>query len=346
MSPYVLSIALSSLSIGTLTTLISHHWFLAWAGLEINTLAIIPLMIKQHHPRAVESTTKYFLVQASASALILFSALINAWAAGEWMILNTHTPASSLMITIALAMKLGITPFHLWLPDVLQGLNLFTCLIMATWQKLAPLALLILMHNQLNTPLLMVMALLSALVGGWGGLNQTHLRKIMAYSSTAHLGWMLMVVTFSPNLMILNLLIYLMLTSSMFMTLLILSAYNINQLSMSWVKNPTMMAVLMVVLVALGGLPPTTGFMPKLLILLELIKHGMTIMAFMLAVATLLSLFFYIRLSYMISLTTSPSSSNSKFNWRLKNKTFMLMPLLAVLSCTLLPVTPMLMNLI
>nr|APB92152.1 NADH dehydrogenase subunit 2 [Andrias davidianus]APB92165.1 NADH dehydrogenase subunit 2 [Andrias davidianus] len=342
MSPYMLSMALSSLSIGTLTTFISHHWFLAWIGLEINTLAILPLMAKQQHPRAVESATKYFLIQASASALILFAAMINAWANGEWLILNMHTPMSSMMITIALAMKLGIAPFHLWLPDVLQGLNLFTCLIMSTWQKLAPMALLILMHNQLNTQLLMLMALLSALIGGWGGLNQTQLRKIMAYSSIAHLGWMLMVITFSPHLMTLNLMIYLILTTSMFLALLILSAHNINQLSISWVKNPMMMAIILIILVALGGLPPTTGFMPKWLILLELIKQGMTTVAFMMSMTTLLSLFFYIRLSYMISLTTSPNMSNSKFNWRFKNKTFLLMSLLIILSLMLLPITPLL----
>nr|APB92230.1 NADH dehydrogenase subunit 2 [Andrias davidianus]APB92243.1 NADH dehydrogenase subunit 2 [Andrias davidianus]APB92256.1 NADH dehydrogenase subunit 2 [Andrias davidianus]QBC75189.1 NADH dehydrogenase subunit 2 [Andrias davidianus] len=342
MSPYMLSMALSSLSIGTLTTFISHHWFLVWIGLEINTLAILPLMTQQQHPRAVESATKYFLIQASASALILFAAMINAWANGEWSILNMHTLMSSVMITIALAMKLGIAPFHLWLPDVLQGLNLFTCLIMSTWQKLAPMALLILMHNQLNTQLLMLMALLSALIGGWGGLNQTQLRKIMAYSSIAHLGWMLMVITFSPHLMTLNLMIYLVLTTSMFMALLILSAHNINQLSISWVKNPMMMAIILIILVALGGLPPTTGFMPKWLILLELIKQGMTTVAFMMSMTTLLSLFFYIRLSYMISLTTSPNMSNSKFNWRFKNKTFMLMSLLIILSLMLLPITPLL----
>nr|APB92282.1 NADH dehydrogenase subunit 2 [Andrias davidianus] len=342
MSPYMLSMALSSLSIGTLTTFISHHWFLVWIGLEINTLAILPLMTQQQHPRAVESATKYFLIQASASALILFAAMINAWTNGEWSILNMHTLMSSVMITIALAMKLGIAPFHLWLPDVLQGLNLFTCLIMSTWQKLAPMALLILMHNQLNTQLLMLMALLSALIGGWGGLNQTQLRKIMAYSSIAHLGWMLMVITFSPHLMTLNLMIYLVLTTSMFMALLILSAHNINQLSISWVKNPMMMAIILIILVALGGLPPTTGFMPKWLILLELIKQGMTTVAFMMSMTTLLSLFFYIRLSYMISLTTSPNMSNSKFNWRFKNKTFMLMSLLIILSLMLLPITPLL----
>nr|APB92308.1 NADH dehydrogenase subunit 2 [Andrias davidianus] len=342
MSPYMLSMALSSLSIGTLTTFISHHWFLVWIGLEINTLAILPLMTKQQHPRAVESATKYFLIQASASALILFAAMINAWTNGEWSILNTHTLMSSIMITIALAMKLGIAPFHLWLPDVLQGLNLFTCLIMSTWQKLAPMALLILMHNQLNTQLLMLMALLSALIGGWGGLNQTQLRKIMAYSSIAHLGWMLMVITFSPSLMTLNLVIYLILTTSMFLALLILSAHNINQLSISWVKNPMMMAIILITLVALGGLPPTTGFMPKWLILLELIKQDMTTVAFIMSMATLLSLFFYIRLSYMISLTTSPNMSNSKFNWRFKNKTFLLMSLLITLSLMLLPITPLL----
>nr|AEZ78816.1 NADH dehydrogenase subunit 2 [Lissotriton italicus] len=340
MSPYALSMLMSSLAVGTIATLSSHHWFLAWMGLEINTLAIIPLMTKMHHPRAAESATKYFLTQATASALILFSTTINAWTTGEWTIMNMtdHTP--TMILTIALAIKLGIAPFHLWLPDVLQGLNMLTCLILSTWQKLAPMALLILTSHQLNTNLLIVMALMSAIIGGWGGLNQTQMRKIMAYSSIAHLGWMILVISFAPNLALLNLFIYLILTSSMFLMLMTLNSTNVNKLSISWLKTPTLAASMMATLMALGGLPPTSGFLPKWLILQEMTKHHLGTLSAIMAMSALLSLFFYLRLSYAISMTSPPNVSNSNLTWRKKKNLTYTIPTLIVMSTTMLPITP------
>nr|AAX97570.1 NADH dehydrogenase subunit 2 [Paradactylodon persicus] len=345
MSPHALSILLSSLSLGTILTFISNHWFLAWMGLEINTLAIIPLMTKLHHPRATEAATKYFLIQASASALILFSATTNAWFTGEWMIIFTQTPLSSILLTIALSMKLGIAPFHFWMPDVLQGLTLMTCLILSTWQKLAPMTLLIMTHHLLNSDMLLLMALLSTLIGGWSGLNQTQLRKIMAFSSIAHMGWMIMILTFLPHLMMMNLFIYLTMTSSMFIMLIHLNSLNINKLSLSWTKNPVLSSMMMITLMSMGGLPPTSGFIPKWLILQEITKQDLILMATLMAISALLSLFFYLRLSYAVSLTSSPNLSNSKMYWRFKNYLFSTAPLIIIMSILLLPISPLMMNL-
>nr|ACU00924.1 NADH dehydrogenase subunit 2 [Paramesotriton ermizhaoi] len=339
MSPYTLSVLMSSLAVGTITTLSSYHWFLAWMGLEINTLAIIPLMTKMHHPRATESATKYFLTQATASALILFSTIMNAWATGEWTIMDMNHHTSTTILTVALAIKLGVAPFHLWLPDVLQGLNMMTCLILSTWQKLAPMALLILMSHQLNPNLLIMMALTSMIVGGWGGLNQTQTRKIMAYSSIAHLGWMTMIIPFASNLALLNLLIYIILTSSMFMTLMTLNSTNMNKLSASWLKTPTLAAFTMIVLMALGGLPPTSGFLPKWFILQEMTKQHLIALSTTMAMLALLSLFFYLRLSYMISMTSPPHISNSNLIWRKKNNLHVT-PMMIMLSAMLMPMTP------
>nr|AKQ13219.1 NADH dehydrogenase subunit 2 [Pachytriton xanthospilos]AKQ13220.1 NADH dehydrogenase subunit 2 [Pachytriton xanthospilos]AKQ13221.1 NADH dehydrogenase subunit 2 [Pachytriton xanthospilos] len=339
MSPYTLSMLMSSLAVGTITTLSSYHWFLAWMGLEINTLAIIPLMTKMHHPRATESATKYFLTQATASALILFSTIMNAWMTGEWAIMNMNHYTSTTILTVALAIKLGVAPFHLWLPDVLQGLNMMTCLILSTWQKLAPMALLILTSPQLNTNLLTTMALASMIVGGWGGLNQTQMRKIMAYSSIAHLGWMIMIVPFAPDLALLNLLVYIILTSSMFMTLMALNSTSMNKLSTSWLKTPTLAAFTMIVLMALGGLPPTSGFLPKWLILQEMTKQHLNVLSITMAMSALLSLFFYLRLSYTISMTSPPHISNSNLSWREKNNLQMI-PMMIMLSMMMVPMTP------
>nr|AFD30629.1 NADH dehydrogenase subunit 2 [Tylototriton kweichowensis]WAK99366.1 NADH dehydrogenase subunit 2 [Tylototriton kweichowensis] len=340
MNPHALSILLSSLAVGTITTLSSSHWFLAWVGLEINTLAMIPLMTKMHHPRSTESATKYFLTQATASALILFSTITNAWATGEWTITTMNDSTSTLMLTIALTIKLGIAPFHLWLPDVMQGLNLTTCLILATWQKLAPMSLMIMTNHQLNTNLLITMAVLSTVIGGWGGLNQTQIRKMMAYSSIAHLGWMTLILSFSPSLTTLNLMIYLMLTSSMFLMMTTLNSTSINKLSTSWLKTPLLASSMMITLMALGGLPPTSGFLPKWLILQEMTKQHLGAVSTLMAMSALLSLFFYLRLSYAISLTTTPNTSNSNMTWRMTHNQMQMLPTMITLTTMMLPITP------
>nr|UMB50594.1 NADH dehydrogenase subunit 2 [Parauchenoglanis cf. monkei FDBS-2022] len=342
MSPYIITILLSSLGLGTALTFMSTHWLLAWMGLEINTLAILPLMAQHHHPRAVEAATKYFLAQAAAAATILFASTINAWATGEWNIHCLTDPIAITLTTMALALKVGLAPMHFWMPPVMQGLDLVTGLIMATWQKLAPFALLVQMAQNSDPRLLATLGLLSVLTGGWGGLNQTQLRKILAYSSIAHLGWMIIIIQFKPQLTILTLTIYIMMTAATFLTFKLLTTTKINALATNWSKAPLITATAALSLLSLGGLPPLTGFMPKWLILQELATQGLPITATIMALGALLSLYFYLRLCYAMTLTISPNTNNASAPWRLQN-TQNSIPLAIFMSTALLllPLTPL-----
>nr|YP_003331173.1 NADH dehydrogenase subunit 2 [Alepocephalus bairdii]BAI50118.1 NADH dehydrogenase subunit 2 [Alepocephalus bairdii] len=347
MNPYVLTVLLSSLGLGTTLTFASSHWLLAWMGLEINTLAIIPLMAQHHHPRAVEATTKYFLTQATAAAMILFASTTNAWMLGEWDITQLSHPAAATMVMIALALKLGLAPMHFWLPEVLQGLDLTTGLILSTWQKLAPFALVIQIAPTMHPMVLTTLGISSAMVGGWGGLNQTQLRKILAYSSIAHLGWMIIVLQFAPHLTLLALGTYIAMTSAAFLTLKSTSSTKINTLALAWAKTPNLAALAALLLLSLGGLPPLTGFMPKWLILQELTKQGLPLTATLMALTALLSLYFYLRLCYAMTLTISPNTNNSITPWRLPNTQNTLpLSLMMVAALALLPLTPAAMALV
>nr|WBR66477.1 NADH dehydrogenase subunit 2 [Microphysogobio sp. l XY-2023] len=341
MNPYVLMILLSSLGLGTTLTFASSHWLLAWMGLEINTLAIVPLMAQHHHPRAVEATTKYFLTQATAAAMILFASTTNAWITGEWDMNNMSSPVASTMVITALALKIGLAPMHFWMPEVLQGLDLLTGLILSTWQKLAPLALIIQTSQAIDPLLLTSLGLMSTLVGGWGGLNQTQLRKILAYSSIAHMGWMIIVLQYAPQLTLLALGTYIFMTSAAFLTLKMSSATKINTLAMAWSNSPILTATTALVLLSLGGLPPLTGFMPKWLILQEMTKQGLPTTATIMALAALLSLYFYLRLCYAMTLTISPNATNSATPWRVKTTQASLpLTISTTIALGLLPVTP------
>nr|YP_010160621.1 NADH dehydrogenase subunit 2 [Yasuhikotakia splendida]QRH18051.1 NADH dehydrogenase subunit 2 [Yasuhikotakia splendida] len=341
MNPYVLTALLSSLGLGTVLTFASSHWLLAWMGLEINTLAIMPLMTQHHHPRAVEATTKYFLTQATAAATLLFASTTNAWIMGEWDINNLTHPLATTMVMIALALKIGLAPMHLWMPEVLQGLDLLTGLILSTWQKLAPFALIIQVAPAIDPTLLTSLGLLSTLVGGWGGLNQTQLRKILAYSSIAHMGWMIIILQYTPHLTLIALGTYIFMTSAAFLTLKLVSATKINTLTATWSKSPILTTTTALTLLSLGGLPPLTGFMPKWLILQELTKQDIPLTATIMALAALLSLYFYLRLCYAMTLTISPNTMNNTTPWRMQTtQTTLPLAVSTVIALGLLPITP------
>nr|ADZ14567.1 NADH dehydrogenase subunit 2 [Hoplodactylus sp. Southern Alps] len=345
MNPATWFLLLLSMISGTIITLSSSHWLLAWAGLEMNTLAIIPMISKQHHPRATEAATKYFLTQSTASAMILFASSINAWKTGQWDIYLLSLPEATTLLTLALAMKLGLAPLHFWLPETLQGTTLITATIISTWQKLAPSALLLMTSNNLNQQTLMILGLLSALLGGWLGLNQTQTRKIMASSSIAHMGWMFMALSMSPNLALLTLILYLALSTAMFTALFMTSSKTLTDLGTTWPQTPALLTTSMLTLMSLGGLPPLTGFMPKWLILNELSINNFFLTATLMALSTLPSLFFYLRMTHMTTLTTPPKTINTEHKWRFKSQVIPAMTLTMTIGTLFLPITPLMANL-
>nr|AAD51504.1 NADH dehydrogenase subunit II [Anniella geronimensis] len=344
MSPSTTTILILNLATSTIITMSSYHWLMAWMGLELNTLAILPIISKSHHPRATEASTKYFLTQAAASALILFSSLINAQTTGQWNILQLEHPLAQILLTMALAMKLGLTPTHFWLPEVLQGSSLKTTLIIITWQKLAPTTILFLTWNQTSTLTITTMGTLSVLTGGLGGLNQTQLRKIMAFSSIAHLGWMATIITKSNKLALLNLMIYITISTPLMLSLILFSTKTVPDLTTTWTTSPLLTTMTMMMLLSLGGLPPLTGFLPKWLTLEELLKQDMTLLATLMAMMALMSLFFYLRLSYSLSVTITPTPTTTSNKWRIKPNT--MTPLLSTalpLSLMMTPLMPLIM---
>nr|AFO12824.1 NADH dehydrogenase subunit 2 [Pachydactylus scutatus] len=342
MNPIIWAILVSTLSTSTIITMSSHHWLLAWLGLELNTLSILPIIMKPQHPRATEATTKYFLIQTTAAALILFACTLNAWKTGHWTITLSHSSMPNIIILSAILLKLGIAPAHLWYPDIIQGTNMLTALTISTWQKLAPLTLLYLTINQTSTTTILLTGLLSVLVGGWAGLNQTQTRKIMAFSSIAHMGWLVIALTLSPHLATLTLMTYMLMTTSIFFSLNITTTKTLQDLGTAWSHSPAIATTTIITLMSLGGLPPLTGFMPKLLILKELTLIELAIASTMLALMSLPSLYFYTRMAYFTIITAAPSTTLAKYNWRLKTNQKASPALNTPLATMILPLMPLL----
>nr|ATY38676.1 NADH dehydrogenase subunit 2 [Haringtonhippus francisci] len=342
MNPLIFTIILTTVLLGTMIVMMSSHWLMIWIGFEMNLLAIIPILMKKYNPRAMEASTKYFLTQATASMLLMMAIIINLMHSGQWTITKVFNPTASIIMTSALAMKLGLTPFHFWVPEVTQGISLTSGLILLTWQKLAPMSILYQISPSINLNILLTLAILSILVGGWGGLNQTQLRKIMAYSSIAHMGWMTAVLAYNPTLTMLNMLIYIMMTLTMFMLFIHSSSTTTLSLSHTWNKTPLTTTLILITLLSMGGLPPLSGFMPKWMIIQELTKNGSIILPTLMAIMALLNLYFYMRLTYSTSLTMFPSTNNMKMKWQFETKQIIFLPPLITMSSLLLPLTPML----
>nr|AGZ95554.1 NADH dehydrogenase subunit 2 [Pycnonotus xanthorrhous] len=342
MNPQAKLIFTISLLLGTTITISSNHWIMAWAGLEINTLAILPMISKSHHPRAIEAATKYFLTQATASALVLFSSMTNAWYTGQWDITQLTHPTSCLILTSAIAMKLGLVPFHFWFPEVLQGSPLITGLLLSTMMKFPPITLLFMTSPSLNSNLLTCMALLSTALGGWMGLNQTQIRKILAFSSISHLGWMAIIITYNPKLTLLNFYLYALMTATVFLALNSIKVSKLSTLMTTWTKIPPLSATLLLALLSLAGLPPLTGFLPKWLIIQELTKQNMAAAATTISLLSLLSLFFYLRLAYCATITLPPHTTNHTKQWHTNKPISTLIAILTTTSTMLLPISPLL----
>nr|ATD14317.1 NADH dehydrogenase subunit 2 [Oreolais pulcher] len=341
MNPQAKLIFAISLILGTTITISSNHWIMAWAGLEINTLSILPLISKSHHPRSIEAATKYFITQATASALVLFSSMTNAWHTGQWDITQLTHPMSCLILTSALAMKLGLVPFHFWFPEVLQGSQLTTGLLLSTVMKLPPISLLFMTSPSLNPTLLTCMAILSTALGGWMGLNQTQIRKILAFSSISHLGWMAIIISYNPKLTLLNFYLYVLMTATVFLTLNTIKASKLPTLTTAWTKTPALNAMLLLTMLSLAGLPPLTGFLPKWLIIQELTKQDMTVAAMSISLLSLLGLFFYLRLAYCSTITLPPHTTNHIKQWYTNKPTHTSIALLTTVSTALLPISPL-----
>nr|ADW80812.1 NADH dehydrogenase subunit 2 [Diporiphora magna] len=340
MAPMALLMIMLGIILGTLTVTSANHWLTAWLGLELNMISILPVIAKQKHPRSTEAATKYFLTQATASALMLFSSTLNAWQTGSWDITQLNNKLSCILMITALMMKVGAAPTHFWLPEVMQGSALPTTLLIATWQKIAPITLLYMISNHIEPIITLLIGVLSILAGGWGGFNQTQIRKMMAYSSIAHLGWTMTVISITPNIALTNIIIYMIISTPFFLLITTTSSKTLQTLTTTWNYAPATTIILMLLLLSMAGLPPLTGFTPKLLILDSLIMHKLPLTATIMALLSLLSLTFYLRTTYLLTSTTSPITTQSTTLWRLEphqNQTTATLIPIALFNITILP---------
>nr|YP_010309835.1 NADH dehydrogenase subunit 2 [Mocis ancilla]UMR54952.1 NADH dehydrogenase subunit 2 [Mocis ancilla] len=306
----------------TLIAISSNSWLGCWIGLEINLLSFIPLISNSNNLLATEASLKYFLTQSIASINFLFSILM------KMMLLKNFEMNLflSIMINSSMLMKMGASPFHFWFPNMVEGLSWFNNFILMTWQKITPM---IILSYYFNKNFIIIIIMLNAIIGSLGGLNQTSLRKIMAFSSINNLSWMLSSIMISENLWLFYLMMYSFMISILCFIFHILNMFFINQLFINNM-NSLIKINLLINFMSLGGLPPFIGFFPKWIIINFLIMNKMYLMTFILIMMSLILLFFYIRIIY-----SSFMFNYLKMKWFkifIKNNNFFLINILSFFS--------------
>lgn len=311
---YINSINISILIILIFSTYLvinSTSWLNSWIFLEINIITFIPLIInKSKINKSTNRIIKYFIIQSfSSSFLFLSFIIINFFIINELFKINYLI---KIIISIALLIKIGAAPFHWWIPHIIIKLNWKNCFLLLTWQKLAPLIILI----QINKNILInLCALISIIFGAILGINQTSIKILLTYSSINHIGWIIINRLINKFLIILYLFIYSLINFIICFILNFINIIYINQLFKNFNKNSFNKLFLIIILLSLGGLPPFLGFLPKIISLIITLKNLIFLESIIIILTTLIVLKFYINLIIpIININiTKIKFSNSKY---------------------------------
>nr|YP_009192131.1 NADH dehydrogenase subunit 2 [Granata lyrata]ALK03375.1 NADH dehydrogenase subunit 2 [Granata lyrata] len=323
-----------TLLFGSVLSISSLNWLTVWAGLELNLIGFIPLMVYGGTSLETESAVKYFIMQALGSAVLITGSLVSFGSSFTWEIPASLSPGLGLfLVLMSLMLKMGSFPFHFWIPSVMSGLSWMNCLILATWQKLAPLFLLssILQAWPTNlshtTSTLLVLAGASSLIGGIGGIGQTQLRALLAYSSIGHVGWMLYCATTNESILKVYFPIYLLISICLFSSVWLTEVSTFNQataLPLTIASPKLHRLTVITMLLSLGGMPPLLGFTGKWFVIYSSANMSSSLTMIPLIMGSLLSLYYYLSLLFSVSFaagstTPPPTSATQKppllHNW-------------------------------
>nr|YP_009340679.1 NADH dehydrogenase subunit 2 [Laevipilina antarctica]APQ42968.1 NADH dehydrogenase subunit 2 [Laevipilina antarctica] len=284
--------------VGSWEAICSSHWVCVWLGLEINVIGFVPMMVYSGSFQEIESGMKYFLIQGLGSGIMLFGGLSLYWSYGGLEVYLSSN-YQSLLICISMLLKMGVAPFHFWLPGVVGGCNWVSCFLLLTWQKIAPL-LFFGSYLSFYFGYFGLVAVLSALFGGIGGMNQSSLRGVLVYSSIVHMGWLILCCKCGMFFVYLYYSMYVFSLCWVFLLVVfnmmkgVSDAYNFYE--GSWGQQ----VMMMISLLSLGGLPPFIGFFAKLCVMIGAAEEYLGL-GLICVLGSVLSLYYYLSLFFSVS---------------------------------------------
>jgi len=275
------------------------------------------LIIKINNLSKSEAALNYFLIQAFASTLILFSILLLIIKYNNYSSINYlhyNKTFINLIIISSLTLKIGAAPLHFWFINIIENLSWINNFILITWQKIAPM-IIINYITILNINLLINIIIISSTIAGiLGGLNQTSLRKLMAFSSINHIGWLISAIIINENIWIFYILIYSFINLCITLLFKIFQSFYLIQLFSIFFLSNHLKYFFISSILSLGGLPPFLGFLPKWVIINSILYFKINFIIYFFIFITLTTLIYYLKICFSTYLIMY-----SELNWNFKN---------------------------
>ena len=311
--------------LGMMVMVSGQHFLTLYMGLELLSLSIYTLVaLDRDNPRATEAAMKYFVLGALASGMLLYGMSMLYGATGTLDVTRVgnalQTGAADhavlvlglVFVVAGLAFKLGAVPFQMWVPDVYHGAPTAVTLLIASAPKFAGFALVLRLLIQGLEPLagdwqgmLIIMAVLSISIGNVTALAQTNIKRMLAYSTISHIGFLLFgFLSASVNGYISSMFYmsaYVLMTLGGFGMILLLSrkgfeAENLDDLKGLNQRSPWYAFLMMLLMFSMAGVPPTLGFYAKFTVLQAALQAGFVGLVIFAVLMAVIGAFYYLRI--------------------------------------------------
>ena len=313
--------------VGMMTMVSAGDLMVLYMGLELQSLALyVVASMRRDNLRSTEAGLKYFVLGALSSGLLLYGASLTYGYAGTTNFAGIIAAAEGdislgllfglVFMASGLAFKVSAAPFHMWTPDVYEGSPTPVTAFFATAPKVAAMGLFArVVHDAFGgvvadwQQIIALLAVASMFLGAIAAIGQTDIKRLMAYSSIAHMGFALMGLAAGTAAGVQGMLIYMAIyvTMNIGTFAFILSmrrdgrdVTDIAALNMLSKSHPTHALALLVLLFSLAGIPPMLGFFGKLYVLQAAVDAGLFWLAVLGVVASVIGAFYYLRLVYFM----------------------------------------------
>ncbi|WP_422395920.1 NADH-quinone oxidoreductase subunit NuoN [Roseovarius rhodophyticola] len=322
---YPLLIALSA--VGMMMMVSAGDLMALYMGLELQSLALyVVASLRRDSVKSTEAGLKYFVLGALSSGLLLYGASLVYGYAGTTLfsgIIEAADGRAPLGLLIGLvfvisgmAFKVSAVPFHMWTPDVYEGAPTPVTAFFATAPKVAAMALFArVVHDAFGEvvkdwqQVIALLSLLSMFLGAVAAIGQRDIKRLMAYSSIAHMGYALMGLAagtvFGVQAMLIYMAIYVTMNVGTFAFILSMErdgrpVTDINSLNMYSRAQPGRAMAMLILLFSLAGVPPLLGFFGKLYVLRAAYEGGLAWLAVAGVIASVIGAFYYLRIVYFM----------------------------------------------
>ena len=326
--------------LGMMIMISAHNMLVVYLGLELNSLSLYAMVaMDRESPVASEAAMKYFVLGAIASGILLYGMSLLYGATGTLDITGlgvriAANPGSNIatlfalgFIVVGLCFKLGAVPFHMWVPDVYEGAPTSVTLFVGSAPEIASFALFMRLlveglgglHAQWQ-PLLIAVSILSMAIGAIVAIAQTNLKRMLAYSTIGHMGFLLLGILAGTGTgyqaAMFYTLSYVVMATCAFGMILLLSRKGFESDRLDDFKglnerSPWFAGMMLVVMFSLAGVPPFVGFFAKLYVLRAVIDAGLTWVAIVAVIFSIISAFYYLRIVKLMYFDRAPANAKS-----------------------------------